>query len=166
MSCRSSMIPAVDAPPVLPAPRPASRSATVGGQAGFTLIELLVVLVILGLLAALAGPRVISYLGGAKTDTARLQIENLKAALDLYRLDTGAYPAGQQGLEALIKNPGNARGWKGPYLDSPGVPVDPWGNPYIYRAPGEHGAFDIYSLGTDRAPGGTGEASDVTSWGS
>jgi general secretion pathway protein G len=132
------MIPATGAPLVLPASRPASRAARAGGQAGFTLIELLVVLVILGLLAALA----------------------------LYRLDTGAYPAGQQGLEALIKNPGNARGWKGPYLDSPGVPVDPWGNPYIYRAPGEHGAFDIYSLGTDRAPGGTGEASDVTSWGS
>ena len=166
MSFRPSMIPAAGAPLVHPASRPASRAATAGGQAGFTLIELLVVLVILGLLAALAGPRVISYLGGAKTDTAKLQIENLKAALDLYRLDTGAYPAGQQGLEALIKNPGNARGWKGPYLDSPGVPTDPWGNPYIYRAPGEHGAFDIYSLGTDRAPGGTGEASDVTSWGS
>jgi general secretion pathway protein G len=133
-------------------------------QAGFTLIELLVVLVILGLLAALAGPRVINYLGGAKSDAARLQIENLKAALDLYRLDTGSYPASQQGLGALVKNPGNARGWKGPYLDSPDVPADPWGNPYLYRSPGEHGPFDIYSLGADRAPGGTGEAADVTSW--
>jgi general secretion pathway protein G len=140
-------------------PRPA-------GRAGFTLIELLVVLVILGLLAALAGPRVINYLGGAKSDTAKLQIENLKSALDLYRLDTGSYPSPQQGLEVLLRNPGNVRGWKGPYLDSPGVPADPWCNAYVYKAPGEHGAFDIYTLGADKAPGGTGEAADVTSWGS
>lgn len=134
------------------------------GEAGFTLIELLVVLVILGLLAALAGPRVIGYLGGAKADTARLQIENFKAALDLYRLDTGAYPSTQQGLGALVKNPGNAAGWKGPYIDSPSLPADPWGNPYLYRAPGEHGAYDLYSLGADKAVGGNGEATDVTSW--
>jgi general secretion pathway protein G len=136
------------------------------GQAGFTLIELLVVLVILGLLAALAGPRVISYLGGAKADTARLQVENFKSALDLYRLDTGVYPTTQQGLGALVKNPGNAPGWKGPYVDSPAVPMDPWGNAYLYRAPGEHGAYDLYTLGSDKAPGGSGEAADVTSWGS
>ena len=135
------------------------------GQAGFTLIELLVVLVILGLLAALAGPRVISYLGGAKSDTWRLQVENFKSALDLYRLDTGVYPTSQQGLGALVKNPGNAPGWKGPYIDSPTVPQDPWGNPYLYRAPGEHGAYDLYTLGSDKAPGGSGEAADVTSWG-
>ncbi|MFO1035948.1 MAG: type II secretion system major pseudopilin GspG [Geminicoccaceae bacterium] len=131
---------------------------------GFTLIELLVVLVILGLLAALAGPRVISYLGGAKTDTARLQIDGFKSSLDLYRLDTGGYPTTQQGLGALVKNPGGIAGWRGPYLDSPNLPADPWGNPYIYRAPGEHGPFDIYSLGSDKSPGGTGEAADVTSW--
>jgi general secretion pathway protein G len=135
-------------------------------QAGFTLIELLVVLVILGLLAALAGPRIIGYLGGAKSDTAKLQIANLKSSLDLYRLDTGGYPASQQGLEVLLKNPGNVRGWKGPYIDSPNVPQDPWGNPYIYRSPGEHGPYDLYSLGADKAPGGTGENADVTSWGS
>ena len=97
MSCRPSMVPATGAPLAHPASRPASRAATAGRQAGFTLIELLVVLVILGLLAALAGPRVISYLGGAKTDTAELQIENFKSALDLYRLDTGAYPAASRG---------------------------------------------------------------------
>ena len=141
-----------------------SRAGTAEG--GFTLIELLVVLVILGLLAALAGPRVISYLGGAKTDTAKLQIENLKAALDLYRLDTGIYPTTQQGLGALVKNPGNAQGWKGPYIDSPSLPADPWGNPYLYRAPGENGAYDLYTLGSDKAPGGSGEAADVTSWNS
>lgn len=135
-------------------------------EAGFTLIELLVVLVILGLLAALAGPRVIGYLGGAKTDTAKLQIENFKAALDLYRLDTGGYPSTQQGLGALVKNPGNAAGWKGPYIDSSNLPTDPWGNPYLYRAPGERGPYDLYSLGSDKAPGGSGEAADVTSWSS
>jgi general secretion pathway protein G len=132
--------------------------------AGFTLIELLVVLVILGLLAALAGPRVVGYLGGARSDTARLQIQNFKSALDLYRLDTGSYPTTQQGLAALVRNPGNVPGWKGPYVDSPQAPADPWGNPYTYRAPGEHGPYDVSSLGSDKAPGGSGEAADVTSW--
>ena len=140
--------------------RDAARS-----DAGFTLIELLVVLVILGLLAALAGPRVISYLGGAKADTARLQVQNFKSSLDLYRLDTGSYPTTQQGLGALLRNPGNVAGWKGPYIDSPTLPNDPWGNPYIFRSPGEHGAYDLYTLGSDNAPGGSGEAADVTSWG-
>ena len=134
------------------------------GQGGFTLIELLVVLVILGLLAALAGPRVIGYLGGAKSDTARLQVENFKSALDLYRLDTGNYPTTQQGLGALVKSPGNVPGWKGPYIDSPNLPVDLWGNPYTYKQPGEHGAYDLSTLGSDKAPGGTGEAADVNSW--
>ena len=133
-------------------------------EAGFTLIELLVVLVILGLLAALAGPRVIGYLGGAKSDTARLQVENFKSALDLYRLDTGSYPTTQQGLGALVRSPGNVPGWKGPYIDSPNLPVDPWGNPYSYKQPGEHGAYDLSTLGSDKAPGGTGEAADVNSW--
>ena len=135
-------------------------------DAGFTLIELLVVLVILGLLAALAGPRVIGYLGGAKTDTAELQVKNFKSALDLYRLDTGVYPTTQQGLGALVRNPGNAPGWKGPYVDAPDVPLDPWGNAYQYKAPGEHGPYDLFSLGSDKAPGGNGEAGDVTSWSS
>jgi general secretion pathway protein G len=135
-------------------------------EAGFTLIELLVVLVILGLLATLAGPRVIGYLGGAKTDTAELQVKNFKSALDLYRLDTGVYPTTQQGLTALVRSPGNAPGWKGPYVDSPAVPLDPWSNPYLYKAPGEHGPYDLFSLGSDKAPGGSGEAADVTSWGS
>lgn len=142
------------------------RRRETAADAGFTLIELLVVLVILGLLAALAGPRVIGYLGGAKADTARLQVQNFKSALDLYRLDTGSYPSTQQGLTALVRSPGNAPGWKGPYIDSPNVPNDPWGNPYVFKAPGEHGTYDLYSLGSDKSPGGSGEAADVTSWGS
>jgi general secretion pathway protein G len=145
--------------------REEGRKRAARADAGFTLIELLVVLVIIGLLAALAGPRVIGYLGGAKADTARLQVQNFKSALDLYRLDTGSYPASQQGLGALLRNPGNVPGWKGPYIDSPTLPNDPWGNPYVFRAPGEHGAYDLYTLGSDNAPGGTGEAADVTSWG-
>lgn len=146
--------------------REEGRQRTARADGGFTLIELLVVLVILGLLAALAGPRVIGYLGGAKADTARLQVQNFKSALDLYRLDTGSYPTTQQGLTALLRNPGNVPGWKGPYIDSPTLPSDPWGNPYMFRAPGEHGAYDLSTLGSDNAPGGSGEAADVTSWGS
>lgn len=132
-------------------------------EAGFTLIELLVVLVILGLLAALAGPRVLGYLSGARGDAARLQIQSLEQALDLYRLDTGGYPTTQQGLQALIRDPGGVRGWRGPYLDAATVPTDPWGRPYVYRMPGERGAYDLLSLGADGAPGGSGEAADVAS---
>lgn len=131
-------------------------------RSGFTLIELLVVLVILGLLAALAGPRVLGYLGGARSDAARLQLQSLEQALDLYRLDTGAYPTTQQGLQALVRDPG-VRGWRGPYLDAASVPSDPWGSPYVYRSPAEGRPYDLVSLGADRAPGGTGEAADVTS---
>jgi general secretion pathway protein G len=131
------------------------------GERGFTLIELLVVLVILGLLAALAGPRVLGYLSGARADAARLQLQSLEQALDLYRLDTGSYPTTQQGLQALIRDPGGVRGWRGPYLDAASVPLDPWGNAYVYKSPGERGPYDLLSLGSDRAPGGTGEAADV-----
>ncbi|MCB1885006.1 MAG: type II secretion system major pseudopilin GspG [Geminicoccaceae bacterium] len=133
------------------------------GEAGFTLVELLVVLVILGLLAALAGPRVIGYLSSAKTDTARLQISGFKTALDTYRLDMGAYPTSQEGLKALVAAPNNQGNWRGPYLTSNGVPLDPWGNPYVYRAPGEGGrAYDLVSLGNDGRVGGSGEAADVS----
>jgi general secretion pathway protein G len=143
--------------------RPRRKAARRRRDAGFTLIELLVVLVILGLLAALAGPRVLNYLSGARADTAKLQIENLRQALDLYRLDTGNYPTTQQGLEALLVNKDRTPGWNGPYLDSKEVPKDPWGTPYVYRAPGTRGAaYDLVSLGSDKAPGGTGDAADIS----
>lgn len=129
--------------------------------AGFTLIELLVVLVILGLLAGLVGPQVMKYLGGAKSDTAKLQIEDLSAALDMYRLEVGHYP---KELQALVEQPSGAENWNGPYLRKNKVPKDPWGNEYHYEYPGEHGPFDIYSLGADNTKGGEGENADIVSW--
>lgn len=131
---------------------------------GFTLIELLVVLVILGLLAGLVGPRVMKYLGGAKSDTARLQIEDMGAALDLYRLEVGRYPTSQEGLEALVEQPPGVNRWNGPYLKKKQIPKDPWGQEYHYKQPGENGEYDLYSLGADDSPGGEGENADIVSW--
>lgn len=133
-------------------------------QRGFTLIELLVVLVILGLLMSVVGPRVMKYVGGAKTDTARMQIEELSAALDMYNLEVGRYPAQDVGLQALVEQPAGENRWKGPYLRKSKVPTDPWGNEYVYRFPGQHGAFDLYSLGADGQPGGEGEDAEIGSW--
>ena len=123
-------------------------------QRGFTLIELLVVLVILGLLASLAGPKVISYLGGAKSDTARLQIEEFGVTLDLFKLETGRYPTTQEGLQGLVQSPPGLAGWNGPYLKKKTIPKDPWGNDYRYVSPGQHGSYDISSLGADNKEGG------------
>lgn len=131
---------------------------------GFTLVELLVVLAILGLLAGLVGPQVMKFLGSSKSKTAHLQIADLAATLDLYRLEVGRYPTTSEGLGALVANPGNVPNWNGPYLKKGEVPKDPWGNDYSYRLPGEHGAFDIWSLGADGREGGEGEDADVTSW--
>jgi general secretion pathway protein G len=141
-----------------------SISSSRRGDAGFTLIELLVVLVILGLLAGLVGPKVLSYLGGSRTKTAKLQIEQLSAALDLYKLDIGTYPDSNQGLGALVAAPAGAANWHGPYLAKQALPNDPWGHPYHYRSPGQHGDYDLYSLGSDNQEGGEGEAQDVTNW--
>jgi general secretion pathway protein G len=140
------------------------RSRTRRRASGFTLIELLVVLVILGLLAGLVGPQVIKYLSGAKSDTARLQIEQLGGALDMYRLEVGQYPSTDQGLQALVERPSGVERWNGPYLKKKQVPKDPWGYDYVYRSPGEHGAYDLYSLGADHAEGGDGENRDIVSW--
>lgn len=131
---------------------------------GFTLIELLVVLAILGLLAGLVGPQLIKHLGESKSKAARLQIEELSSALDMYRLDVGRYPATDEGLNALLEAPGTAKVWNGPYLRKKKMPLDPWNNPYHYAAPGQHGKFDVFSLGADNAEGGEGEDADVKSW--
>jgi general secretion pathway protein G len=131
---------------------------------GFTLIELLVVLAILGLLAGLVGPQLIKHLGESKSKAAKLQIEELASALDMYRLDVGKYPGTDEGLNALIEAPGNARVWNGPYLRKKKMPLDPWNNAYHYVFPGQHGKFDVFTLGADNAEGGDGEGADVKSW--
>ena len=138
------------------------RRLSRSGETGFSLIELLIVMIILGLIASLVGPRMFGKLGVAKQKTAKTQIEMLMTALDAYRLDMGIYPDSQEGLEALMANPGDDR-WDGPYLAKE-LPVDPWGNPYNYANPGEHGEVDIYSYGLDNQPGGDKENSDVVSW--
>jgi general secretion pathway protein G len=132
---------------------------------GFTLLELLVVIVIIGLLAGLVAPRYFDQVSKSNTKIARAQIDALEKALDQYRLDIGAYPTTEQGLAALNAKPPNLEKWAGPYLKK-AVPPDPWGNRYLYKAPGDHGEYDLYSNGLDGQPGGTGEAADVTSWGS
>ena len=133
-------------------------------MAGFTLLEILVVLVILGLMASLVGPQLFKQLGGSKTRAAQLQIQELSAALDLYRLELGGYPSTEQGLEALISKPRNVENWNGPYLKKNVIRMDPWGSPYQYRAPGQNGEFDLWSLGADKREGGDGENRDVRSW--
>jgi general secretion pathway protein G len=130
---------------------------------GFTLIELLIVMVILGLLAGLVGPRMFGRVGSAKTGTARTQIELLGTALDTYRLDNSMYPTTAQGLNALREKPQGVDTWRGPYLPKP-VPNDPWDRPYIYKSPGDHGDYDLSSLGLDGQPGGEDENADVNSW--
>ena len=130
---------------------------------GFSLLEIMIVMVIIGLIAAMIGPELWGKLGKAKQGTAKTQIQLLMTSLDAYRLDVGSYPSQQEGLDALISNPG-ADGWSGPYLAKGFVPDDPWKHPYIYQNPGEHGEVDIHSLGADNRPGGTGEDADVASW--
>jgi general secretion pathway protein G len=133
-------------------------------QAGFTLVEMLVVITIIGLIMALVAPRVLNYLSESKAKAAKIQIESLGSALDLFYLDAGRYPTTSEGLAALVQRPGAIPTWNGPYLKGGLVPADPWGNPYLYRAPGEHGAYDIVSYGSDGQEGGTGTAADITSW--
>lgn len=130
---------------------------------GFTLLELLVVMVIIGLLAAYVAPRYFSQVGKSEVRAAQAQIAALTSALNTYRLDVGQFPTDEQGLAALLTRPAGVGRWDGPYLQK-AVPADPWGRPYLYKSPGEHGDFDLYSLGKDGQAGGTGDAADLTSW--
>jgi len=127
------------------------------------LLELLVVMVIIGLLAGFVGPRMFAQIGKSEVKVARAQIDALQKALDQYRLDLGHYPRSDAGLGALVTKPADEARWAGPYL-SKAVPRDPWARDYIYRSPGEHGDFDLLSLGRDGQPGGDGEDQDITSW--
>jgi general secretion pathway protein G len=133
------------------------------GQTGFTLIELLVVMVILGLLAALVVPNYVRQGEKAKIKAARVQIENLGAALDTFRLDVGRYPTSQEGLDALRERPSGVDRWDGPYLKKE-VPKDPWGALYLYRSPGEKEPYELFSYGADGVAGGSGDGTDIKSW--
>lgn len=130
---------------------------------GFTLLELLVVIAIIGLLAGLVAPRYFDQVSKSNTKVARAQIDSLEKALDQYRLDVGSYPSTELGLAALNTRPQNLDKWAGPYLKK-AVPPDPWGARYGYKAPGDHGDYDLFSLGSDAQVGGIGEAADVASW--
>lgn len=142
---------------------PKVPSRWLGRPGGFTLLELLVVMVIIGLLAGYVAPRFFAQIGKSERGVARAQIDGLEKALDQYRIDVGHYPRTEQGLKALNEKPPSETKWAGPYLKKE-IPPDPWGNPYQYRQPGEHGEFDLLSYGKDGQPGGTGEAEDVTNW--
>jgi general secretion pathway protein G len=131
------------------------------GERGFTLVEMLVVITIIGLIMGLIGPRVLNYLGESKVKTAKIQLQSFSGALDLFYLDVGRYPTTSEGLAALARRPPGLASWNGPYLKGGAVPNDPWNGPYLYRAPGEHGAYDIVSYGSDGQEGGTGTAADV-----
>ena len=133
-------------------------------RAGFTLIELVVVIIVIGLLAGLVGPQIVRHVSDASVTTAKAQLELLDVALESYRLDNGRFPSTEQGLAALRDRPGGAAlsGWRGPYLRKP-VPMDPWGHPYVYRAPGVRNptGYDLSSLGRDGKVGGSGEDADL-----
>jgi general secretion pathway protein G len=133
-------------------------------ERGFSLIELIVVLVILGLLAAVVAPRVYDKLAKGKEQIAKIQIKELEGALQLFSFDVGRYPSTSEGLDALIRNPGNMESWRGPYLSKADLPKDPWGKLFVYRCPGQHGDYDLFSYGPDGVEGGEGENADVASW--
>ena len=134
-----------------------------GPESGITLIELLVVMVIISLFATLVGARLFSNVDKARQTTAKAQISEFETVLDLFRLDVGRYPTGSEGLQVLRVDPGGIRNWDGPYLGKQ-VPMDPWGNPYVYQHPGEHGDFDLLSLGSDGQQGGEDVDMDIVSW--
>lgn len=134
------------------------------GELGFTLLELLIVIAILALLAVVGTLQLSGYLGRSRTDIARLQVDQLSTALELFRVDVKRLPTTEEGLGALLHAPPNVPGWRGPYLKKSQAIVDPWGRSFIYRRPGEHGEYDLSSYGADGHPGGSGEDEDVSNW--
>lgn len=132
-------------------------------ERGFTLIELLIVMVILGLLAALVGPKMFGHTDKARQKAAQSQISLFETAIDAYRLDVGRFPTTEQGLKALREKPTGAAKWDGPYLPKE-IPPDPWGNIYVYKSPGEHSDYDIIAYGADGQPGGEGNDMDIVNW--
>ena len=132
------------------------------GERGFTLVEMLVVITIIGLIMGLIGPRVLNYLGESKVKAAKIQLQSFSSALDLFNLDAGRYPSSAEGLAALVRRAPGVGAWNGPYLRGGDVPNDPWNNPYVYRAPGQRGAYDIVSFGSDGQEGGSGTAADLS----
>lgn len=133
-------------------------------EGGFTLVELLVVLAILGFLTAIATPQVMKYLGSAKMSTAKTEVESLSSALDLFKFDVGRYPSSQEGLSALLNSPAGVEGWNGPYVKRNVNLIDPWGHPFNYRAPGQHGEFDLFSYGPNGEASGEPTNPVVASW--
>ncbi len=130
---------------------------------GFTLIEIMVVVVIIGILAGIVAPKIFGNVDKASITRAKQDIQGIESALDMYKLDNFDYPSTDQGLEALVTNPGDVRNWRpGGYLKR--LPKDPWGREYLYLSPGEHGDVDIYTLGKDGQPGGEGSNADIGNW--
>lgn len=132
-------------------------------ERGFTLIEIMIVVIIIGMMAALVGPKLFGRLSMAKQKSAKAQIELFGTAFDTFRLDVGRYPTTEEGLKALRERPSGLEKWQGPYLPKE-IPLDPWGKPYIYKSPGENGEYDLISYGLDGAEGGEGENQDIVSW--
>jgi general secretion pathway protein G len=136
-------------------------------SSGFTLIEIMIVMVIIAMLAALVGPRVMGALSSSKVKATKIQIETLSSTVEAFHLDTGRFPTQAEGLQVLVENPEKTpiKNWRGPYLKKNKLPIDGWGNPFIYEIPGKHKmSFDIYSLGADGKPGGTSDDADLGTW--
>jgi len=133
-------------------------------EGGFTLLELLVVLVVMGMLAAIVTPQVMTMMSGAKSNAAGLQIETLTTALNYYQIDVGSYPTQEQGLTALLKRPSDVQNWRGPYIRKQQHLLDPWRRSFLYRVPGREGAFDVLTLGADGKEGGDGDNADIGNW--
>lgn len=141
-----------------------TRTTTSRPSGGFTLLELMVVLIILAFLASIVAPRVTHYLSRAKVETAKIQVNALSQAVEEFQLDTGRFPTNAEGLKALIVAPSDTPSWEGPYAKKQESLIDPWGHPYSYRYPGQHGSFDVYTLEPDPKSGSTANAQEIGNW--